>query len=644
MKEKTMKSTFGLLFVLMILVPQAAGLEDLPVKIPDLPESKAYITNPYSFAELTRITGSSANGFVLDLGNPVLNGTIYSGPYPFEWGLADYDYARYRSASPLEDGRGEIQVKRFLNSRYNANDWPEGQAERFNPTMTIAYRLELERHGFYNAVASFRHEDGQFEKIVTITEGPFVAKIVSDDPSRLTVAFETDEPSIGSVHIYPDASLTSCEVFTSEREALRHEIEVTGLEADSPYSYLVKARKADGETAVTGLYAFRTAPRKGVEAKTRFAYLSDSRQGYGGGERTYAGHNRRALSRLAASAYRNGAEFFLVGGDMINGDTSSVEDFRLQLRAWKDTMSGFMRAHPVYTAMGNHERLVNAFQKDKERVWLDKYPYATDSAEAIIAEQFFHPENGPVPSDPRRPTYRENVYHFQYGPTLCVAYNNNYWWTTDRQVPHHGGSPEGYIMDDQLKWIEAVLARAEEDPTIRFIVLFAQEPVFPCGGHVDDAMWWSGNNNVRAYTYNDGKMTPSSKGIVEVRNRFWLAVSGSSKVAAVMAGDEHAYHRLLIDDKTPVGILPGDDEDNDGVLDRTSPNPYFTHPTWQITAGTGGAPYYNRQETPWKPVYFDSQTGYCLFETEGDKISMSFHTITGQVTDCIDDLMAIKKR
>jgi hypothetical protein len=639
-----MKTSFSSLVLLVMLAPLAPGQVDLPVKIPDLPESRGSIRNPFSIAEITRITGATADGLVLELEDPSLNGTIFSGPYPFEAGIADYDYARYRSASPLRDGRGVIQIKRFLNSRFNANDWPQGQLDRFNPSMTIAYRLELEKLGFYNAVAGFRYEEGKFEKILTITEGPFVAKVVSDDPSRLSIFFETDEPAIGEVHVYPEGSLESCEVFSDDKESLRHEILVSGLEADAGYRYLVKARKADGETAVTRLYTLRTAPPRGSEGKTRFAFLSDSRQGYGGGERTYAGHNRRALSILAASAFRNGAEFFLVGGDLINGDTSSVEDFRLQLRTWKDTLSGFMRVHPVYTAMGNHERLVNAYQKDQERVWLDKFPYATDSAEAVFAEQFFNPVNGPEPSDPRRPPYRENVYHFQYGPTLVVAFNNNYWWSSDHHVPHYGGSPEGYMMDDQLCWIEEVLASAENDPTIRFIILFAQEPVFPCGGHREDAMWWSGDNSVRAFTCNDGEMTPSSQGIIEVRNRLWLAVSGSSKVAAVLAGDEHAYHRLLIDDQTPVGVPPGDDEDRDGVLDRYSPNPYFTHPTWQITAGTGGAPFYNRQETPWEPVYYDSQTGYCLFETEGDKISMSFHTITGQVTDRIDDLMAIKKR
>lgn len=68
-----------------------------------------------------------------------------------------------------------------------------------------------------------------------------------------------------------------------------------------------------------------------------------------------------------------------------------------------------------------------------------------------------------------------------------------------RQIKNYGGSPEGYIMRDQMEWIERTLEEAKTDPTVKFILLYAQEPVFPCGGHVDDAMWWKGDNNLRAH-------------------------------------------------------------------------------------------------------------------------------------------------
>ena len=200
------------------------------------------------------------------------------------------------------------------------------------------------------------------------------------------------------------------------------------------------------------------------------------------------------------------------------------------------------------------------------------------------------------------------------------------------------------MMEDQLEWIEEILEQAESDPTIRYILLYAQEPVFPCGGHVKDAMWYNGDNNVKAYAKEEvsGQVVPAGEGIIDVRNRFWKAIAQSSKVAAVLTGDEHCYHRTLIDSTTPVGMPASDDTDGDGILDQYSPNPDFTNPTWHITAGTAGAPYYAREDTPWQPAAFSSQIGYCLFKASKNRISMSFLSITGQEVDYIEDLMAIK--
>ncbi|MFW6132638.1 MAG: hypothetical protein ACOC8F_01985, partial [Planctomycetota bacterium] len=232
----------------------------------------------------------------------------------------------------------------------------------------------------------------------------------------------------------------------------------------------------------------------------------------------------------------------------------------------------------------------------------------------------------------------------QYGPVLCIAFNNNYWYTTGAKVHTWGGCPEGYILNDQLEWIEQTLAEAERDKSIRYILLYAQEPVFPCGGHVKDGMWWNGDNSVRAAVKGpDGTVRPAAQGIIEVRNRFWEAVARSSKVAAVLAGDEHEYHRLRVDAATPVGLPDADDADGDGKLETYSPNAAFAHPVWQITAGTGGAPYYARQKTPWTPELLSSQHGYCLFTAGPDGISMDFYTLTGQRVDHVADLMAVKE-
>ena len=428
-----------------------------------------------------------------------------------------------------------------------------------------------------------------------------------------------------------------------QSSGVRHEVEVAGLVPSTNYRYHVRCETSDGDVNQSPDATFTTAPKPG-EGTVKFAFVSDSREGVGGGERAQMGHNALILRGIGQDAFRRGVAFMLFGGDLVNGYTSDVGDFRMQLRGWKQSLAGFWRTRPVYTVMGNHEALLNVFDDgSKYGIQMDKWPYKTQSAEAVFADCFWNPENAPTQSDPRRPTYRENVYSFQYGPVLCVGYNNNYWWSDERAIPQHGGSPEGYILEDQLAWIERTLQDAESDPTVKYIVLHAQEPVFPCGGHVKDSMWWSGNNGVRAYTLRDGEMVAESMGMVEVRNRFWEAVAGSSKVAVVLSGDEHEYHRTLVDATTPVGVWPDDDTDGDKVLDRYSPNPRFVHPTWHITAGTAGAPYYAREETPWTPTVLTSQHGYCLFEADQQALSVSFYSMTGQLVDHVPDLMAVKR-
>ncbi|MEN8151877.1 MAG: metallophosphoesterase [Planctomycetota bacterium] len=653
------------LLVLLLLPATVGGEAELPVRVPAGLPTAARIRNPAPLTDLhARITGPSEDGkgLAFDLGDESLSGTVYSGPYPFEEGEADYDYARYRFSGKVEKGKGAIPVSGFLRDVYNANGWPAGQSA-FPATPAVAYRLHLHRNdgkkvtelGFYDGVVNVRFEKGKVFPNLTILEGPFVTGMTSERPDRVTIVWRTDRPAAAflrwSKPFDPVAprpeklELPNIANYIQTRVPGRNLVTLEGLEPGRRYWYQAESHGvADGdeEKVVSSVYSFVTPPKRG-EGEVCFAFGSDSREGIGGGERQHMGVNFHVASAVARDAYRRGADLAIFGGDLVNGYTSDVGDFRLQLRTWKKAWAGFWRNRPVYPAMGNHETLVNAFRTMEGKVLLDKWPYGSRSAEAIFAAEFENPRNGPDPSDFRRPTYMENVYSFPWGPVLFVAFNNNYWWTTNGKVSEYGGSPEGYMLDDQLTWIEETLAGAAKDETVKFVVLYAQEPIFPAGGHLGDAMWWGGDNNVRAHHVKDGKLVPAGPGILEVRNRFWRAVARCQKSAAVLVGDEHAYVRLKIDATTPVGVPSKDDTDGDGKLDRTSPNPEFTHAVWQITAGNGGAPHYCRQPTPWDVAKFSSQPGYCLFRTDGEKLSMTAYTTTGQAMDRVDDLMAIKR-
>jgi hypothetical protein len=312
------------------------------------------------------------------------------------------------------------------------------------------------------------------------------------------------------------------------------------------------------------------------------------------------------------------------------------------------------------------------YTKNKKNiVVLDRWPYETDSVEAVFADEMVNPQNGPDVADKRRPTYKENVYSFQYGPVRFIAFNNNYWLGRDYWTPtapkNTGGSPEGYIMEDQLNWIRKELKSAETDETVKYIILFAQEPVFPNGGHTKDCMWYNGDNNITAYTYDSssGKVVREKKGIIDVRNELALMVAENKKVAAVLGSDEHSYHKILIDKNVPVGAPGSDDKNGDGKIcqenETCSPLKSLKYPVWYLTCGGAGAPYYSEDPTPWNTYwknfkgtlpphtsqrgcyYYSSQENIFIFSADKDKISVTVHNLYGEIIDRIDDLMKVKE-
>jgi hypothetical protein len=638
------------------------------------------VLNDLTWEQIHSVTIPDADptddGFELDLNDQSCNGSIYTGPYPFEVGETMYPYARYDEQEDLERGKGEIHIEDFIETGNdeNANNWPTGQCydPMDCPTMTAAYRISLAPDGdFYDGRRSFYcdgpcGENASWQPQLTIVEGPLVTKATSDNPNQVTIAAETDQaswcmvyvPTVGSFmagskmlpmskfstqdsNDYPYTVLKS-----GSEKAKRHEILLTGLTPDTTYQYQVHCVTED-EVVRSNTCSFHTAPEAGATTQVTFGFGSDSREGQAGGEEQFMGHNFKTLSRIANDAYRRGADLFIFGGDLVNGYTSSKDDFILQLKGWKKSMEGFWRFHPVFPAMGNHETLLKIFDDGSHYgISLDRWPYATDSAEAVFAQEFFNPENGPEPADERRPTYKENLFTFQYGQVLFMAFNNNYWWTTNDAVSEYGGCPEGYMMDDQLTWVENVLADAENDETINYIFLYAQEPVFPNGGHPEDAMWWNGNNNIKGFFKNEaGEVIPAGEGIVQVRNRFWEAIAQSSKVAAVLTGDEHLYHRTLIDSNTRVGVYPQDDLNGDGILDVYSANPNFTNPTWHITAGNAGAPWYAEEDLPWQPEVAQSRIGYVLITVDPVQDTVELKAIANRGDEIIDEvpnLMGVK--
>jgi hypothetical protein len=383
-------------------------------------------------------------------------------------------------------------------------------------------------------------------------------------------------------------------------------------------------------TTTTRQYLFRTPAQD--TAQFTFAVMGDSRASAGGGDYSYNGVNARVMGTLATRAFNQEAEFIVHTGDMINGGTTDVTDFEMQLRSFKDVVENVGHYIPIYEIMGNHETLVDYYSSGGSYLLLDKE--GEKSAEVIFANEFVNPTNGPEPDNvaantpPGKslPPYQESVYYFDYGNSRFVVMNNNYWWST--QPEKYGGNLEGYVLDDQMAWLTEVFSQTKADDSIKHVFLFAQEPLFPVAGHSRDAMWYSGG----APEHNDGF---SRTYVIERRDEIWRAFVGTGKAVAGNFGDEHNYSRTYI---------AQDKDGND-----------FEYPVWQIISGGSGAPFsmletpaylaaFGLPPLPWSDnvMKFSTQMHYTLFKIDGSKVMLEVYNIDGHLIDSLEltkDLM-----
>jgi len=508
----------------------------------------------------------------------------------------------YRHASPIVDGRAGIDIAGQLAGKYDMVGW---QATKKG---TLGYRVaDAAGNLLYDGKIAFTGT-GPFTVDASIIEGPFVCKV---GPRNATLAFETNVPAVGRVAVNGKTFVDSA--------GTKHEITVTGLVPDRQYTYTVSTDRGQHKET----YAFKTSPDPGSRKPFVFAYASDSRAGMGGGERNIWGANAYMMKKIMAMVNAQNAAFLQFTGDEINGYKNNPDEMRLQYSNWKRAIEPWAAYSPVITAMGNHESLDYIW--DDGSIYgmrCDRFPYASESAEAIFAEAFANPENGPDSEDGASydpdpdsedfPGYKENVFYYTYDNVAVVVLNSNYWYAPS--LPYKttiGGNLHGYIMDNQLDWLRKTLGEFEKDENIDLVFVTLHTPAFPNGGHVRDDMWYGGFNEPRPYV----AAKPVAKGIIERRDEFWKILMDHAKVVAVLTGDEHNYNRLLL--KSGVRIYDEDTYFPEHPLQ-------LTRPIWQINNGAAGAPYYAREPTPWYDHLqgFTTQTAVVFFYVHGKNLMM----------------------
>ncbi len=551
----------------------------------------------YSLAQMFGNPRGGEEGVSFDFGS--LKGRIVYGLIPY--GLAPHPLPVYRLSAALQDGKAAIRIKNDFRDPYDMVGWKK------TGVLHIGYRL-MNENGviLYDGVVSLKGR-GPFEVVPAIYEGPFVNDLGSQ---AVTIWFKTDQPIQASV-------IVKGRIFSDPSPVTHHEIRITGLHPGTKYDYTVHY----GELSQT--YSFQTAPLAGSRKPFVFAYTSDSRQAAGGGERMMYGTNAYIMKKIGALAYQQKAMFMQFTGDMINGYLSNAEEQQVQLSNWKRSLEPFWHYMPVYAGMGNHEALTYNFRNSTGAsvASIDKFPFSTESAEAVMADAFVNPLNGPDGEDGSKydpdtstqdfPSYRENVYYYTYDNVAMVVLNSDYWYAPSvSRDSTTGGGLHGYLMDNQLDWLRKTIARLEADRNIDHIFLTQHTPVFPNGGHMGDDMWYRGNNDKRPFMA--GRRV--EKGIIERRDEYLdILINRSRKVVAVLTGDEHNYNRLKLTKE--VNIYPEHYPHKKLNVSR---------PIFLINNGAAGAPYYAQEQAPWSShtKAFSVQNALCLFHVEGKKVTM----------------------
>jgi len=559
-----------------------------------------YAVTSSHFYSLQQVYGNpvgTKEGLIFDFGE--LRGTLTYGLIPY--GKAAHPLPVFRFTKPIVDGKAEINIPYDFRYPYDFVDWKE------TGYLTLGYRLQDEEGMIiYDGEVSLSGT-GPFKVVPALAEGPFINGLTD---SGVVIWCRTTLPVKAQLEV-------NGQLLADKKKSLHHEWTIEGLEPATEYRYAVQYGGQKQE------YHFRTALKDGSREPFIFAYTSDSRHATGGGERKIYGANAYIMKKMTALAYAEDAAFLQFTGDMINGYLTSYEEQQVQYTNWKKAVEPFWHYMPINTGMGNHEALGYVFPDSigRWRAFIDGFPYESFSAEAAYAEAFVNPvsdlvsEDGssydPDPDNQDFPSYSENVYTYRYGNVGMIVLNSDYWYApTLKQFRFTSGGLHGYIMDMQLEWLRETVAQYEQDSLIDHVFVTQHTPAFPNGGHSGDDMWYSGNNQYRPYI--SGKAV--AKGIIERRDQYLdILINESTKVLAILTGDEHNYNWLKLTPEVPIypDFYP---------IEKLT----VGRPIYQINNGAAGAPYYAQEKLPWSEFTqsFSVENALCLFYVNGSSVKM----------------------
>ncbi len=290
-------------------------------------------------------------------------------------------------------------------------------------------------------------------------------------PTDIWVMWETTAPAVSLVEwgASPDAlthSVTGASIASQGSNRI-HQTQITGLAPDTPYYYQVRT-----PTQTAGPFRFRTPPVQSAEEPFRFVAYSDTQGGPFSNKHTEV-INDGVIDFIRDNFGPNIEDelaFSIEPGDLVdNGDV--YDQWKAQ---FFDEEQNLIQHIPIYPVIGNHERNSH---------WFFDY--------------FKLPENG-------TPGYLEHWWYKDHGNVRIIGCDSN----------------GAYRIQQQLDWLDGVLADAANDDDIDFVFAQMHHPY-------QSEPWTPGN-------------TPYTGEIVRRLEAFSTA---TGKPSIHFFGHTHAYER-----------------------------------------------------------------------------------------------------
>jgi len=545
----------------------------------------------YSLSQLRDNIYIKGNNIYFNFSNPFFSGKLF-----YSLLLSNQPVNFVEKEIPIVEGIAQIDIKR-IEKQHNLNISND-------TAFYIVYRV-IDNQGniIYDGKTSIRKNKDIYMIDVAIVEGPFCNNVTD---TSFKIDFTTNFSVITMLKV-------NDKIFADSVPAKKHSFFINKLKPNTVYTYTIIYGNNHND------YTVKTYPRSGSRQQFSFAWLGDSRKTGGGGEYNVYGVNKHTLTQCFNVIKNYKASFAIFGGDMIDGYSHSVDDVNLQYANWRIAIEQFAHSLPIYTVMGNHESVFYRFDSPQKSMYI---PFFTNiNSEKLFYDNVFNPSNGPFSEDNSFfdidsinvdfPLYDRSVYWFSYDNTAFIVLNTEYMQNfDDNSLACVGGNIHGYIMDNQLQWLQKTIEYLDNNKNIDNIFICQHAPTFPVSKHVADAMWYNGDNTQRPYINNK----VAERGIIEQRDKYLSIINKSNKFVAILASDEHNVSVLKISEKS--NIYPDGYKNNKININRS---------ILQIVNGAAGAPlYYNIENIPWKNdiVHFSTHNAVCLFDVKGKEINL----------------------